>query len=200
MTQPIGLNDFHFLNKECEEFKSVVKEFKENHGEKYTEESSYGYFLTIDINIPPEIHKKLQDFPPMTEMRPTNYNELSNYTKNLLKKSNMKMSNCPKLIADLKNKRNYTTNYLNLKFFLKLGCQLLSISSIVKFRQTIFLREYVLKNSKARMEAKSNFEKDYFKLKVSLILNATIGSIHKSVRSFVGLSVGHLPDYTFLYF
>ena len=104
------------------------------------------------------------------EMRANKIDEISPYTKDILQKNNLKLDvTGKKLIADLHDKVCYKIHYLCLKFILEMGYVLKKVHRIVRFVQSPFLRDYVLKNTKCRNQATSDFEKSYFKLKTNSI-------------------------------
>jgi hypothetical protein len=65
------------------------------------------------------------------------------------------------------------------ELYLSLGMKLLHVHRVVECRQEPWLKPYVKLNTKMRQQAKTNFEKDFFKL----IVNAFFGNSMENVRN-----------------
>ena len=55
-------------------------------------------------------------------------------------------------------------HYENLKLYERFGFKITKIHQGIKYEESAWLKEYIDLNTKLRMEAKNNFEKDFFKL------------------------------------
>ena len=92
-----------------------------------------------------------------------------------------------KLITDLHDKDNYIVHYRNLKLYLELGLELKQIHKVLEFDQDRWLKCYIDFNTERRKEAKSEFEKNFFK-----ILNFSVFSkVMKNQRRY---KVVHLAN------
>ena len=86
---------------------------------------------------------------------------LSNYWKK--KKINeIKVGDVKKLIPSLGNKTNYVVHYRNVQLYLSLGMKLTKIHRVLKFKQSDWMKKYIGFNTKKRMNATNDFEKDFF--------------------------------------
>lgn len=69
-----------------------------------------------------------------------------------------------KLCPDLKDKKKYVCSLLNLQLFLDNGLELEKIHKILVSKQDNFMARFIDFNSRRRLEARSKFEQDFFKL------------------------------------
>ena len=67
-------------------------------------------------------------------------------------------------MCDLTNKQNYMIHYRMLKFYTKMGMKVTHIHTIYRFKQIPWLEKYNIHNTQKRTKAKTNFEKDLYKL------------------------------------
>ena len=61
-------------------------------------------------------------------------------------------------------KENCVIHILALKQALNHGLKLSKVHRVIEFRQEEWLKPYIEMNTKLRMQAKTDFEKDFFKL------------------------------------
>ena len=83
-----------------------------------------------------------------------------------------------KLVPNLLNKSRYVVHYTTLQLYIKLGLKLTKIHRVLKFRQHPWLKPYVEHCTENQKAAKSDFEKDFWKLCV----NAVYGKSMENVR------------------
>ena len=76
----------------------------------------------------------------------------------------MKFEKVKKLFTNLHDKTEYVIRIRNLKQALNQGLILKKVHRVVKFSQKAWLKPYIDMNINLRQKAKSNFEKDFFKL------------------------------------
>jgi hypothetical protein len=138
----------------------------------------YGYTFIVDLDIPIELHDKFKDYPLLPEHYIPNYNELSDYQKQLIEKKIGTKPKDSKLIQTLKHKQNYIIDYRMLKECLNQGIILKKVVNYIQFSQKAWLKPYIDKNTKLRQEAKNDFEKDFYKL----MNNAVYGKQMENIR------------------
>ena len=69
-----------------------------------------------------------------------------------------------KLIANLFDKKKYIVHYRTLKLYLAIGCKLLKVHRILRFRQEPWLREFIAHTTQLRADSSFEFEQDQYKL------------------------------------
>ena len=86
----------------------------------------------------------------------------------------LQINGSKKLIADLWPK-TVKIHYLNLIQAIKLGYILTDIKTIVRFYQSNYLSQYILKNTDCRNKATCNFKKAYYKSKNNAVFGKVDG-------------------------
>ena len=119
--------------------------------------------LEVDLEYPEELHDLHNDYPLCPERV-----ECDRGVK--------------KLIPNLRHKNNYVIHYKNLIQCLRLGMKLKKIHRGIKFIESDFLKLYIDKNTNLRIQAKNNFEKDFFKLMNNSVFGKTMENIRNRVN------------------
>ena len=105
------------------------------------------------------------DYPLASEKLAVSSDMLLNNCKKIADKYEIKVGDIKKLIPNLGNKTNYVVHYGNLQPYLSLGIKLAKISmniiSVLKFKQSDWMKKYIDFNTEKRMKAANDFEK-YF--------------------------------------
>jgi hypothetical protein len=150
----------HLLYKD---FKSYIptKELTKEEILAIPDDSGIGFFLEVDLDYPENIKFKSKNFPYCPESQFIEEEDLSLYPVNLLK--GKKIPKVNKLILSQTDKNNYIVHYRMLKFYLNQGMVLKKVHRVISFTQTKWLTPYVNFNTKQRMTAKTEFDKDFFK-------------------------------------
>ena len=118
-----------------------------------------GYLLVVDIEYPKTLCMVHSNLPFLPEK--------------------MKINKCPKLVCNLNDKENYSIHIVALKQALNHGLVLKKVHSIISFRQEAWLKPYIDLNTELRKNAKNEFEKDFYKLKINSIYGKTVQSDRK---------------------
>lgn len=126
--------------------------------------SEYGYILEVDIDYPENLHNLHNDFPFCPEsLIPPN-------------------SKSPKLSPNLLNKRKYIIHYIALKQCIEHGLKLKRIHRVIRFKQSSWLKSYIILNTKMRNSATNDFDRDFFKLMINSIFGKTMENVENRVN------------------
>ena len=118
--------------------------------------------LEVDLEYPKSLHDLHSDYPLAPEQ--------------------VKVNKVDKLIPNLWNKKKYVIHYENLKQYLSLGLKLTDIYRGIRFEESQWLEKYITLNTNLRMEAKNEFEKDFFKLMNNSVFGKTMENIRNRVN------------------
>ncbi|VDI13125.1 Hypothetical predicted protein [Mytilus galloprovincialis] len=128
-------------------------------------ESPVGYIMEVDLEYPENLNDDHNDYPFAPE--------------------SIEINKVRKLVPNLNGKKKYVIHSANLKQYLELGgLKLKKIHRDISFNQSPWLKEYVDKLTALRTAAGTDFEKDFFKLKV----NAVFGKKHGESKEPAGCS------------
>ena len=145
------------------------------------DDNEYGYFLECDLEYPVEIKEKTENFPLCPEdQTKADPNLISDYM-NSVKQTNYKPT--PKLMCDVTNKQKYMMHHRVFKFHIRMGMKVTKIHCVYRFKLDNWLEKYIDHNTKKRTVAKTNFEKDLYKL----MNNSFFGKTMENVRDRTNL-------------
>ena len=117
------------------------------------------YLMEVDVLYPRELHNKHNDLPFMCDR--------------------MKIGNVEKLVADLYYKKRYVIHIRALQQVLDHGLISEKIHRMIEFKQSPWMKEYIVFYTKLRTAAKNDFEKDFYKLMNNAVFGKTMESIRK---------------------
>ena len=146
------------------------------------EKSDVGYILEVDLKYPKELHKLHNDYPLAPEKLAVTNDILSNYCKSIADKYEIKVGDVKKLIPNLGNKTKYVGHYRNLQLYLSLGMKLTKIYRALQFKQSNRMKKYIDLNTKKRMCATNDFEKDFFKLMINSVYGKTMENLRQRIN------------------
>ena len=178
MSQPLPTHGFRWLTEE---------EIRTLDATSTPEDADRGCILEVDLEYPEELHDEHNDYPLAPESLAITPEMLSPYQQECLKEFKTKATTCTKLVPNLRGKTNYVLHYRNLQFYLSLGMKLKKIHRVLIFVQSPWLKSYIDFNTKQRMKAKNEFEKDFFKL----MNNAVFGKTMENLRKRVNIQLVH---------
>ena len=164
MTQDLPINGFRWISN------------KEFNLAKLPE--GKGLILEVDLEYPKELHDMHNDFPLAPEKMEIRNHMLSDYCKQF----NLKVEGVTKLIPNLQPKKNYVLHYKNLKQYIELGLKVTKVHRVLEFNQSPWLKKYIDFNTEKRKVAKSEFEKNFFKLMNNSVFGKTIENLRKRVN------------------
>lgn len=143
-----------------------------------TIDSPRGYLFECDFTIPISLHDNFDDYPPL----PENYSPTG-------KKEDVR------LIPHLGGRKNYLIHYLHLQLVLKLGVTLTKIHSVHSFKQERCMKTFIMNNITKRKNAKSEWEKNFYKLLNNSIYGKTIENVLKRQKVILCSTKRHFMKY-----
>ena len=144
--------------------------------------NSIGFFLSVDLKYPNQLHELHNDYPLAPEKPAVSNDMLSKYCRKIADNYGIRVGDVKKLIPNLGNKTNYVLHYRSLQLYLSLGMKLTKIHRILKFKQTDWMKQYIDFNTEKRKNAANNFEKDFFKLMINSVFGKTMENLRKRMN------------------
>ena len=86
----------------------------------------------------------------------------------------MQIGSGQKLVPNLKDKKEYVVQIKALNQALKQGLKLKKVHRVIEFRQSKWIKAYIMLNTRLRKDAKNEFEKDFFKLMNNSVFGKTM--------------------------
>ena len=120
---------------------------------KNYDEGDVGYLLLVDIEYPKTLHMLHSDLSFLPDR--------------------MKVNRVKKLVCNVTDKENYSIHIVALKQASNVGLKLIRVHSVISFRQEACLKPYINLNTELRKNAKNEFEKDFYNLKINSIYGKT---------------------------
>ena len=138
--------------------------FPEDFIKSYDEEAEVGYLLVVDIEYPKTLRMLHSDLPFLPDR--------------------MKVNKVKKLVCNVTDKENYSIYIVALKQALNHGLKFTRVHSVISFRQEAWLKPYIDLNTELRKNAKNEFEKDFYKLKINSTYGRTVQNDrkHKDIK------------------
>ena len=145
-------------------------------------EAEIGYILEVDVEYPTELHYLHSDYPLAPKKMIITHEMLAPYQQQLKEDLGYKPARVEKLVPNLWDKTKYPIHYRNLKQNLALGMRLKKIHRVLQFKQKLWLKSYIKLNTELKTKAKSEFEKDFFKLMNNSVFGKTTEDVRKRVN------------------
>ena len=140
-----------------------VESISESYLLKYREDDNYAYFVEVDLEYPASMHILHQDIPLAPEKLciQTDWMSSNGSQLNLNRSRSEKV---PKLVVTLFDKNHHVCHINNLKFYVQHGLIIKKIYRALRFKQSEWLRSYIEKHTVLKKQAKTTFEKNFYKL------------------------------------
>ena len=148
---------------------------------KYKADGKKGLIREVDLEYPQELHDMHNDYPIAPEKVKVSKNMLSTYCKKIVEKYNISIGLVSKLIPTLRDKKEYVLHYRNLQLYLDLGLKIKKVHRVLKFDQSLWLKQYIYFNTEKRKHAKNSFKKDFFKLMNNSVFGKAMENLRKRV-------------------
>ena len=141
-----------------------IEDFTPEKIDELVKKDKRGYLLDVDVKYPKELHENHNELPFLVEK--------------------MKIRREEKLVPNLKHKKRYVVHIKALDQVLRHGLKLKKVHDVIKFRQSKWIKAYMMLNTKLRKDAKNEFEKDFFKLMNNSVFGKTMENIrnHKDMK------------------
>ena len=144
-----------------------------------------GYILKVDLKYPDSLHELHNDYPLAPEKLKVCKSMLSDYCLDIAGRYGIKVGDVSKLIPNLIDKSGYVLHYRTLQLYVSLGIVVKNVCRVLKFKQSDWLKGFVLFNTEKTMNAANKFEKGFFKL----IINSVYGKTMENVRKRINVKV-----------
>eukprot|EP01046_Picozoa_sp_COSAG06_P058183 COSAG06_NODE_11598_length_1486_cov_25.493151_1_plen_233_part_00 len=154
MVQPLPKGDFKWETETNVE--QLIADYADN--------PSKGCIVKCDLTYPDGLHDGHNDYPLAPERKLVTQDMLSPYAKELQQKLEIGRDTAEKLVPNLQDKEGYVVDIRNLKFYVDHGLQVTKVHSVLSFTQSTWMKPYIDFNTDKRKQAKTDFEKDLFKL------------------------------------
>ena len=141
--------------------------------------SSIDYILDVDLEYLDDLHYLHNGRPLAPEKLEISQNMLSNYFLSIADEYRIKIGGVNKLVPNLANKNKYVLQNRNLQLYFSLGMKLAKVHSILKFKQSDWLKKYIDFNIDKRKNAANRFEEDFLKLMNNSVFGKTMENLRK---------------------
>ena len=167
MSQPLPYSGFKWLTQNNQK------------NRKFKRENGKGWILEVDLEYPKELHELHNDYPLAPEKISVKKEWLSEYQTELLE--NKSIINISKLVPNLMDKKKYVVHCRNLNLYIKLGMKITKVHRALEFNEKPWMESYIQLNTEMRKNAKSAFEKDFYKLMNNSVFGKTMKNLLKRV-------------------
>ena len=110
--------------------------------DKLVKKDERGYLLEVNVEYPKELHKNHNELPFLAER--------------------MKIGKVEKLVPNLKDKKGHVVHIKTPNQPLKHGLKLKKVHRVIEFQPSDWMKPYTMLNTKLRLAARNEFEKDFF--------------------------------------
>jgi hypothetical protein len=160
-----------------EKFKWNKEKWETNKILELNDKGDKGYLFDVDLHIPEKLHDYFNGYVPLPLNKSVKKNELNKWQQ-----ENYNESKVEKLCCTLDDRKDYVVNYRMLKLALSLGFELVKVNKVLEYNQKPFLKEYIDLNTNLRKKAKSDFEKDFYKLMNNSVFGKTMENVRNRIE------------------
>ena len=162
MSQPLPTGDFKWEDNP-DYYKNIPK--------------GRGCIVECDLEYTTKAKINTRKFPLAPEHMIAEKEMLSEHQVNLLEKLDIKLGKEKKLFLTLFDKKKYVIHHELLKYYESLGLKVTKVHRTNSFKESAWLKPYIDFNTNQRTKAKSNFEKDLWKLMNNTFYGKTMENI-----------------------
>ena len=139
------------------------------------DKDSNGFSIDSDLQYPSSIHEKKTKYAPFLLDKKTI--KVDNFSPYMMNDKPEKDKPTEKLIMYQTNKQRYFSHYRDLKLYMRHGIKIVKVHTVYKVNQSPWLAKNI-KYTEQRSKAKTEFEKDFYKL----MNNSFYGELIESIR------------------
>ena len=170
MTTHLPLRDFRWMTEEEIASFNPLTDCRDEEGP--------GYIVECDLEYPEHLHYAHNSFPLAAENISITEQMLSPYSRKCLQEVyGKRKQNSQKLTATFYPRKKYLLHGLNLKYYLEKGLLLGKIHRIITFHQAPFIKPFIDFCTVKRREAKTESEKQYWKLAANSLYGKMIEGV-----------------------
>ena len=157
MSLKLPTHGFKWLNEEEFPDADFILAYNEDEGDD-------GYTLEVDVEYPKKLHKEHNELPFLPEK--------------------MKLGKVEKLVCSLYDKEKYVVDVRTLKQCLEHGLVLTKVYRVITYKQSAWLKPYIILNIELRKIARNDFEKNFFKSMINSVFGKTMENkrAHKDIK------------------
>ena len=86
------------------------------------------------------------------------------------------------LIRDCSDKKNYLIHYRLLKFYIRLGMEVVKVHTVISFKQSKWLQKYISFDTPKRNKVRNEFAKDFYKVLNNSFYGKTMENFSNRIR------------------
>lgn len=211
MKLPLPYKDFELINNED------INKYNENIDNLWADYPSYnlinprdkidinkdynGCWLCVDLKYEENMHDYFYDYPLAPEHFKITKDILSDFSKNLVNRMNKKQIKQTLLTQTLYEKKYYYIYYKTLYLYQSLGMKITKIHYGYKFKERALMRNFIMKNTKLRNEAKliqNEVLISLYKLMNNAVYGKTMENEQKYSDTVIINDIEKLPKYVSL--
>lgn len=152
-----------------------------------------GCWLCVDLKYDEKMHDYFYDYPLAPEHFEIKEDLISDFTKDLQKRMNKKHTKQILLTQTLFEKNHYYIYYKTLYLYQSLGMKITKIHYGYKFKERALMREFIMKNTKLRNEAKENKDEILIVL-FKLMNNSVYGKTMENEQKYSDSVIVNEPE------
>ena len=165
-----------------------ITKYTEDYIKQLSNTAPEGCMLEVDLEYPPELHDKHDQYPLAPEHLEVDLKMLSEDQQQMAKDFEVKQMGT-KLCLTLRDKVKYKLHYRNLKQYLNMGLRLKKVHRVLAFNQSPWVKKYIDLNTNLRRKAACKAEEDLPKLMNNSFFGKTCEDVRRymDVKLYVGV-------------
>ena len=171
MSQYLPTGDFREIKVTRSSLKTILRT---------PDNDEHGFSIECDLEYTSSIHKKNRNIFHFYLRK--NTIKVEDFSPYLTTNKPEKYKPTEKLNMDQTNKQRYFLHHRDLKFYIRHGIRIVNVHTVYKFKQSPWLAKYNKYNTEQRKEAKTEFERHFYKLMNNSFYGKTIENIRKRLN------------------